>query len=343
MANITEIARKVGVSKTTVSLYLNDPETKRVSAQKKIQIDKVIKKLNYRPNVIARGLSQKKTNTIVLLIPYDSPLFGNAFLNMLLSGVQSVLFGKRYGLLFLPTRGDDSSAIVKNQLRMGYGFDGFIIFGTRYCTLADMKCNVEEMISADIPFVTINYPEMDYPINQVIFRNPLHANAVNHLITMGHSKILLIAGRENAPDTADAIRGYKNLMNDNKIPINPDLIVYGDYERTFAKAEVLQKIKAGVSFTAVYCLSDDMAMGVYEALQEYNLKIPGDISVVGRHDYPYAELLNPPLTTVRRQLTPAGKCAAEILLRTIETGKVGRKVVLDSELVLRSSTTVLKK
>ena len=226
---------------------------------------------------------------------------------------------------------------------MGYGFDGFIIFGTRYCTLADMKCNVEEMISANIPFVTINYPEMDYPINQVIFRNPMHANAIHHLITMGHSEILLVAGRENAPDTAEAIRGYNNLMNNNKIPIDPDLIVYGDYERTVARAEVLQKIKSSVSFTAVSCLSDDMAMGVYEALQEHDLKIPGDISVVGRHDYFYAELLDPPLTTVRRQLSPAGECAAEILLRTIETGKVGRKVVLDSELVLRSSTAVLTK
>ncbi len=75
---------------------------------------------------------------------------------------------------------------------MGYGFDGFIIFGTRYCSFEDMKRNAEEMLSTNIPFVTINYPEMDYPINQVIFRTPIHASAVRYLIKLGHSEILLL-------------------------------------------------------------------------------------------------------------------------------------------------------
>jgi DNA-binding LacI/PurR family transcriptional regulator len=342
MANIADIAKLAGVSKTAVSLYLRDADTKRVGEKTKRQIDKIVQEFQYRPNVVARSLSTRKSYTVGVIMPYNGLVFRNTFLNMLLAGVHSVLIERRYRLLLLPATGDDAAAAVKNQVLMGHGYDGFILFGTRFCTLQDMVQHVLELMGTSIPFVTLNYPEMEYPINQVILRDPPHTSAVQHLLDFGHSRIMLMIGRNSAPDTIAGVEEYKHVLAEYGVPFDSQLIAVGDYERGIAKSELIRKIKAGVSFTAVSCLSDNMAFGVYEALKEYGKKIPADISVVGKHDYFYDSLLDPPLTTVRRQLIPAGERAAQLLLRTIETGDTGRKIFLDSEFILRSSTMILQ-
>jgi DNA-binding LacI/PurR family transcriptional regulator len=261
---------------------------------------------------------------------------------MLLAGVHSVLIDRRYRLLLLPATGDDAATAVKNQVLMGHGYDGFILFGTRFCALQDMVQHVLELMETSIPFVTLNYPELEYPINQVILRDPPHASAVRHLLEFGHSRILLMVGRNSAPDTIAGLEEYKDALAEHGVPFDPQLVASGDYERSIAKSELIRKIKEGVVITAVSCLSDNMAFGVYEALKECGKRVPADISVVGKHDYYYDSLLDPPLTTVRRQLIPAGERAAQQLLRTIETGEAGRKIFLDSEFILRSSTMILQ-
>jgi LacI family transcriptional regulator len=126
----------------------------------------------------------------------------------------------------------------------------------------------------------------------------------------------------------------------NDIEPQPELVMYGDYERDIARSEVLKIVKLGSCFSAVYALSDTMAIGVYEALRELDRSIPGDVSVIGTNDSFFSCNMAPPLTTIRKQVFACGEEAAKLLLRTINTGKTGRKVWLDSELVLRSSTRV---
>lgn len=342
MAKIKDIAAKVGISNTAVSKYLRDPDTKHVSVQIKKQIDQAIEELNYRRNVIAQSLSSKKSHIISILIPYNAPFSRSTFLNELLSGLESVLLNNGYHIIFLAARGEDSATMVKNQIEQGYGFDGFVLFSSRYCTTEAMEHNVYELLKTDFPFVVVNRPNLDFNINQVIFYTPEASSAVNFLLNQGHQRIVLMLGREQSANSQEELQQYRDYLQKQGIETDESLILYGDYERGMAKGAMLQFLQKENDFSAVYCVTDTMALGVYEALKEYGLRIPEDISVIGKNDSFFASFLNPPLTTVRLKIFDAGVKAAEILLDTIRHGGSPRKVFLDSELILRSSTRVFR-
>lgn len=340
MASLSQIAERVGVSKTSVSIYLKDPSTARLSQGTKDRIDKVIAELNYKPNVIAQGLSNRSTRIIGIMIPYNGPLFHSSFVNEVLSGIQTELFRNGYSMIFLPTRGEDSPSMVRNQLEVANGYDGLILFGTRYCTLEYLLHNVDQLLKTDIPFAAVNMPELDREINQVIMRTPPESDPVDYLIKTGHRNILLMVGRDNDPESCLTVDSYKRTLEKYKLPFNPEQVLHGDFEREIARSETINALKSGLPFTAVYSLSDMMAIGIYEAVKSHKLSIPSDVSIIGSNDSFFARTMDPPLTTVRRQLLSTGIEAARSLLRTIQTGKTGRKVQLHNELILRSSTRV---
>lgn len=340
MASLAQIAEKVGVSKTTVSIYLKDRSTSRLSQDTKDRIDKVVEEFNYKPNVIARGLSNQSTRIVGIMIPYNGPLFHSSFVNEVLSGIQTELFRNGYSMIFLPTKGEDSPSMVKNQLEVAHGYDGLILFGTRYCTFEHLLHNVDQLLQSDIPFAAVNMPELDREINQVVMQTPPESNPIDYLIQSGHRQILLMVGRDNDPESCLTIDSYKRILDKYSIPFKPEYVLHGDFERDIARSEVVNTIRNNITFTAVYSLSDMMAIGIYEALKSSTLSIPGDVSVIGTNDSFFARNMDPPLTTVRRQLLSVGVEAARSLLRTIQTGKRGRKVQLNNELILRSSTKI---
>ena len=338
MAGIKDIAEKVGVSKATVSIYLKDKNTNRVGQATKEKIEKVVTELNYRPNTIARSLSRQKSQSIGIMIPYNGSLYQSTFINELLSGIQSVLFPKKYSMVFLPTTGEDSPTMVKNQLDQAQGHDGVILFGTRYCSMNDMENNATELDKSHIPFVLVNMPKLNKPVNQIIFRDPESANAVKYLLELGHRDILFVAGRKEDMESIANLKIYKDSLSKYNIDIQDKNILWADYERVNAKSALIQYLNTyGRDFTAIYSLTDTMALGVYEALKELQINIPEEISVIGRNDSFFSSIMDPPLTTVKRQIFEEGKKAAEVLLNSIESDRSNQHIRLDSTLVLRES------
>ncbi len=340
MASLAQIAEKVGVSKTTVSIYLKDPSTSRLSQDTKDRIDKVVEELNYKPNVIARSLSNRRTRIVGIMIPYNGPLFHSSFVNEVLSGIQTELFRNGYSMIFLPTKGEDSPSMVKNQLEVAHGYDGLILFGTRYCTIEYLLHNVDQLLQSDIPFAAVNMPELDREMNQVVMQTPPESDPIDYLIQSGHQQILLMVGRDNDPESCLTIDNYKKTLEKYNFSFNSDYVLHCDYELDIARSELIKTIRNKVPFTAIYSLSDMMVIGIYEALKSNSLSIPEDVSVIGSNDSFFARTMAPPLTTVRKQLLSTGVEAARSLLRTIQTGKSGRKVQLNNELILRSSTKI---
>jgi DNA-binding LacI/PurR family transcriptional regulator len=328
----------VGVSSATVSIYLNDPDTTRVGEETKRRIDVAIEELDYRPNMIAKALSTQRTGVVGVMIPYDGPLFGSSFLDSMLSGIQSELFARGYSMLFLPTKGENSPAVVRNQLKVAHGYDGVIISGTRYCDLDDLNHNVEQLLESGLPFSTVNMPVLDYEINQAILRVPLEESPTKYLYESGHREVLLLSGREKDADSVTSVQQYRHHTLNYLGAVDDSRILYGDFEDTVARSAVQSAISAGVTFSAIHAISDTMALGAYEALAEAGLRVPEDVSVVGMNDSYFSRRMSPPLTTYRRPIFRAGQEAARGLLRTLETGRTGRKVQFDGELVFRSST-----
>ncbi len=345
---LKDIAERVGLSKAAVSLYFRDPSTSRVSDENKARIRVAAAELDYKPHVFARSLSSRKSAMIAILIPFDLPYFRSTFLNEALCGIQSVLFDRGYNFVFIPSRGNNSPAILRGQLERGIGYDGFIIFGTRACTMADMRANVEEMQKVGVPFAVLNMPDMGPAlggpaggeINQVVNVTPRESSAIRYLLGQGHERILLMGGRAQAPDTEQAVREYRECFAERGLAVDEALFLNGDYEEMVARSEVLQAFDRGLEFTAVYCLTDTMALGVYEAAAERALRIPQDVSVIGKNDSFFARFMSPPLTSVRVPMFEAGRLSSERLLRTIESGEAPRKIFLKNELILRLSTAI---
>ena len=138
----------------------------------------------------------------------------------------------------------------------------------------------------------------------------------------------------------EELQQYRHFHQQLVCDINQELFLFGDYERGAAKGAMLQFLQKDIDFSAVYCISDTMALGVYEALKEHGLRVPDDISVIGKHDSFFASYLNPSLTTVRVKIFEIGVKAAEILLDSIQHDVKPKKVFLDNELILRASTRV---
>lgn len=338
MAGIKEIAEKVGVSKASVSLYLSDNETRRVGKSTKERIRQAIQELSYRPHAVARALSSSKTRIIAILIPYNEPVFRSNYMNELHSGIQSVLYSQGYGMLFIPTTGKNSRDMVKNHLEQSFGYDGYILFGTRFCTLDDMKHNANLLMESGYPFSVVNMPEIDQDINQIINVDPPETDGIEYLLGLGHRDIILMAGGKESPHSQHFLENYRRAYSMRGYEIREANIINGDYEMDLTRSLMMKRIAEGVDFTAVYCLSDKMAAGVYEALKDGGLNIPGDVSVVGRNAPFSAAHMHPPLTTVRCPIFEAGRQAAEIVLRTIDGAGDKRKIFLRSELIQRTST-----
>jgi LacI family transcriptional regulator len=176
----------------------------------------------------------------------------------------------------------------------------------------------------------------------VVNVTPSSSSAIRYLLELGHQEILLMAGPPRAPDTAWAVQEYRECFQERGLPVDEALFLNGDYEEVVARSALLQAMDRGVEFSAVYCLTDTMAMGVYEALAKRGRRVPRDVSVIGKNDSFFARFLNPPLTSVRVPMCEAGRLGAERLLRTIESGEPPRKIFLENELILRLSTAVRK-
>lgn len=340
MARIKDIAQRTGISSAAVSIYLRDPNTTRVGSETKRKIDAALDELSYVPNSMARALSSSRSRIVGALIPYNGPLFRSTFVNEILSGLQTSLFHHGYSLIFPPAEGQRSPTVLRNQLRESGGFDGYVLFGTRYCSHDDMVENVRLLEQAGLPSVMVNMPEMAGPANQVILRETAETSPIRYLLSQGHRRLIVMVGRDNTPDTIECITHARQVCAEYGVVLPEQNILYGDYENTVSRSAMLTRLSVDRDFTAVYSLSDTMAMGVYDALSELKLRVPADVSVVGRNDSSFARLLSPPLTTVHRPLFAAGEKSAEVLLQSLDSGRTGIKLYLDGSLIVRGSTRV---
>lgn len=338
--NVDDLAKKVGVSRTAIYLYLNDPGSTRLGRRTKDAIEEAIAAEQVYLDVKGQSLRRGSTNTIVAVIQMDEPFFRAELISQTLAGVEDELTKGNYKLAFVPAAGGTVSDIIKEQLHSNFGHTGFLLYGTRSSTLEELQAAAELLLAEGAPAVTLNVPELPIAVNQVVNVGTWMLGPTEYLLQQGHEQIALIAGTPEAPDTKAEISDYERQLSAGGVPVDRDLVIYGRYERHIARAEVEKLLSSkGPTFTACYCLSDKMALGVYEALQEHGLSVPQDVSVVGKDDSFFASAMSPPLTTVRAPLYEAGVRAADLLIRSAERGETGQKIYLYNDLIVRRSVS----
>jgi len=337
MSNLKEIAEYVGISTTAVSIYLNDNNTNRLSIASKRKIDEAVKKFNYQRNMFARNLSMNKSNIIGIIFPTIVPMFMNDFTNPLLAGLQSRLSVNGYSMLFFPSFAGTSAEIAKQQLTASVGCDGYILFSTGFCTLPHIQSTVNELQNLEKPFVTLNIPELDLPINQVIIRDLDSTIGIEYLLEKNFKKILLILGREKDVHTQKFLKRYYQLLKQRNIPVDPRYIIYGNYTAEDNSRELNAFFDKGIPVNAICCMSDIMAASTVSIIRQRGFSVPGDISVIGRNNSLYSRVADPQITTIDLHMFEAGQSAANLLLDSIAGSSAKQKIVIAGTIVERQS------
>ncbi len=343
MSSIKEVAKHAGISSASVSIYLNDKSTNRVSAETKIRIEQAIKDLNYYKNVFASSLSTQKSKLIGIIIPTILPLFSNDYTNTLLSGIQTRLSSFGYGLLFFPSSAQSSIEIVKEQLENSAGCDGYILFSTGFCTMKQILKNIGELKKTQRPFVTLNIPQVDNTVNQVLIRDLDISTGVRHLIEKGHNNILLLLGRAGGEHAYFLKKDFQQTMERNKLDYSDKKILYGNYSAETAYSVVKSAILNFPDTTAICCMSDIMASSALQAVFDLGKSVPEDISIIGRNNSLYSRLSNPELSTIDLHMHQAGLSSANLLLDTLSGNTGIQKILLSGTLIERNSVKTLNR
>ncbi|MDB5081994.1 MAG: transcriptional regulator [Chloroflexi bacterium] len=344
---ISDIARKAGVSKTTVSRVLNNRPD--VEDKTRSHVLNIIEENNYVPSPIAVGYVKNKTHLIGLVSPAEM----HSWQIEVFQGVVAGLKDYNYQLLLLPHYPDEAAESSKEFDRiLNNGLaDGLIVLHPSL-----VQSYFQKLSNAELPVVAIDDASSlsNLAIPSIGANNYTGAlQAVRHLIGLGHRKIAFIGANNNFRFTRDRLDGYKAAHTQAGLVFNPDFVkIYDEdivnfrflqeqigYKSTLA---LLAQEKPLPSYTAIFAETDEMAIGVMRALNEHGLRIPDDISLVGFDDLPKASYTTPALTTVHQPTREMGKMVVKLLMDMIDGKIIGQKRhELDTEVIIRASTRAI--
>lgn len=329
---IGDVARIANVSKGTVSAVLNDKTT--VSTETREKVLRVVKKLNYKPNQVARSLSRRQTKSIGLVIKeIDNPFFAK-----IMKGVFDVCAKNGFTVLLGSSELSPQQEIQSVETLSNQQVDGLIISplhgdGADFTYLA-------ELMRQNYPLVMLETVR-NFATNVVGVDNIKAAyRATTYLIELGHDQIAYLAGPFYSAHSEYRLEGYKQAHIDHNIPLRKDFIVQ-------AGSNIGDGYRVGTGIfgsdaekpTAIFCYNDLVAIGLMDALFELEYKVPQDISVIGFDDIPFCESARIPLTTVHMPTYQIGETAADLLLRQIANRNeiLNEKIILEAYLVERQS------
>lgn len=329
-----DVANLAGVSRTTVSLVLNDVKGANISSETRLKVRDAAKNLGYVPNATAQALATQRAKAIGLVMT-RSPhhIASDTFLPQILGGLLDVVKQDNFRLLIESVEEERQDHIYL-ELAQAKHIDGMILLTPRI----DDK-GLKKLEEVDIPTVLMG-ELTGSSLYSVDVDNRLAAKkATQHLIDLGHTQIACIANARPSYSAAPArVFGYKDALLSVGITPNDSLIRYADFDPQSGFDCMQSLLEAGAKFSAVFVASDNVAMGVKSALREANLQIPNDISIIGFDDIPWSQYSCPPLTTVR---LPAQELASKacLLLLDLMKGLVPEKrhLILETELVVRQS------
>ena len=329
-----DVADLAEVSRTTVSLVLNDVQGVSISDTTRGKVHEAASTLGYIPNATAQALATQRASAIGLVMT-RSPhhISSDTFLPQILGGLLDVVRQHKFRLL-IETIEDGNEDRVYLELARAKHIDGMILLTPRL----DDK-GLKKLEDVDIPTVLMGRMDESNLYAVDVDNRAAAQKAVEYLLQLGHTQIACIA---NAPASyaaaQDRVLGYQDALHAADVASNEKLIRYADFD-PHSGYETMQSILAsGESFSAVFVASDNVAMGAKSALREAGLQIPDDISLIGFDDIPWAAYADPPLTTIR---LPAQQLASEACLLLLDLLKgthiKERKLMLDTELVVRQS------
>jgi LacI family transcriptional regulator len=329
--NISDVATKAGVSKTTVSHVIN--QTRFVEEETRQRVLDAIAELGYRPNFLARSLTTQKTGIIGMVISDSS----NQFFSEMMSGVEEILLPKSYGLMVCNTNETLEREAHYLDLLLSQRVDGIIAAATSQRWTELTRADIQH---TPIVFVDRSFGNMEGPFVGVDNQRGAYLG-VRHLIECGHAKIGILAGYDRLSTMRERVDGYRQALQEAGLPARADWIVDSALSIEGGQLAMRQILSLSDRPTAVFINNNLLVLGGLLALREMGLRCPDNLAIVSFDDHPWAVVADPPLTTVRQPAYELGRTAASILLSLFKHEPVRpTQVILDCELIVRQSSQV---
>ena len=327
--SIKDVAKEAGVSIATVSRVLNDIDVVNEETKKKVQ--DAIKKLGYRPNIVARSLKTQRTRTIGIVVPdISSQLYPE-----IVRGAEDVANIYKYNVMLCNSDFDIEKE--KEYLRV---LREKMVDGILYMSSA-LEDEILDLINElDIKTVLVETSDKEGKLPSVSIDNVRASyDATKYLIEKGRKNIAFI-GIEKSEKNAFGMRceGYEKALTDSNIKYDKELCYFNNLKIKSGREGVLELLDRGQKFDAIVCASDEIAVGAINTLREKGIRVPEDVSVIGFNNIEIVKNFYPSITTVAQPMYDMGSVAMRMLIKLLNKQELEEAYYeLPYELIERSS------
>jgi len=330
---LKKLAQILDLSTSTISRALNNHPD--ISKSTKDKVKKLALKLNYTPNLFARGFRLHRTNIIGVIVPNITHYFTSTILKGILEEAEM----KGYRVIISESNNSISKQQEMLQTMVQFGVDGVLM------SLSKMTRDIDNVLQTlnKLPLILFDKVSDKIPCTQIVINEEETTyNAVEHLINTGKKRIAIIKESEFSFTSEKRYAGYLKALKEHNIPIDEKIILSTeDLNMTQGKrmANILLSIKNKPD--AIFAITDQAAIGVIKTLKKKNIKIPEEIAVMGFSNSLSSTIIEPKLTTVDQPGKKIGSTSVMYLIEEIEDPSVtikNKTIKIKTNLIIREST-----
>jgi DNA-binding LacI/PurR family transcriptional regulator len=330
-STIRDIARTLGISKSTVSRALNNHYD--VSQETARRVKELALKMDYQPNILARQLKLQRTNTLGVIIPETI----NRFFAKAVGGIQEVANSAGYNVMICQS--NETLTLEQNNLQtlMSSKVDGLLVSVSRQ---TDRSEHFQYAINKDIPLVFFDRILEDLAVSQVYSDNfDISFQGTEHLIQQGCKRIAFVAGPSHLFNSRNRLNGYLEALKANNIPVVESLIVQSNYQAGHVQQYTRYLFDAEEKPDGIFAINDISALEMMHILKMQGLQIPRDVAVLGFNNEVICDFVEPTLSSIEHPAFDMGAAATRILLKQISSKEITQqKELIKSRLVIRESS-----
>ena len=324
--SIKDIARRAGVSHSTVSRALADSPL--VNIETKARIQELSREMGYTPSAIARAMSTRRTRTVGLVVT----TIADPFVAEVVRGIEETALDRGYSVILCNSTGDPEREVAAVRALREKWVDAVIVTASRVGSF------YAELTEVRVPVVLINNQqagEYSFSVrNDDLYGGQL---AGEYLAGLGHRSVAYIAGPEYATSSDMRLEGCRCALQSAGIAMPPAWIAHGDGLPGAGEHAASLWMQSPNRPSAIFCYNDMTAMGALHAIKTNGLRVPDDVSVLGYDDIAAAPYLDPPLTTIAQTKYALGQVAMQMTLDLILDQEDVHDVLLEPRLVVRAS------
>ena len=330
MATMADVAREAHVSVATVSRLLNNQGTVSPDTAKRVYA--AIAKLSYEPNILARNFRRNESRVMLIL----SPNVTNPYYAHILSGIGDAATKLGYSALICNTEDDPVREREALEMLKRRRADGAILMAS------NIGCQWLLEYANHYPLVQCSEYDPQVDIPHVSIDNYLATQqAMEYLISLGHRRIAIISSENEYISTSLRLQSYKDTLEKHSITPREDYIRYASRDYSFKSGKLKAKELLSVTPrpTALFCISDTLALGAIISAKELGYRVPEDVTVVGFDDVEHTTMFHPYITTIAQPCYELGRQSVHLLYAEMTQGKeIPHQLILEHKLIIRESS-----